>query len=278
MRPVFANSASVRAAERLILRGGRWQVLTLRVRYGFFIHPSAGPVLIDTGYGPHVTAGADRSPALRFYTAMLGPHLNGSQSPLALLARHGLSPDDVTTIIVTHFHADHVSELKAFPKARFILDLAALTSLEQMGTAKRLHHGVFMELLPEGIADRSVDVGALVRKPSPLGLPDGYDLFGDGSALAIPLPGHGHGHFGVCFPNQSPPLLYGVDTQWLTRAITEDRAPGYPAKLLFSDPAAAAKSNAVVGTFCAHGGQLVLCHDPALTPYDVPEIDGWSAR
>ena len=49
MKPVFANSAWVKAPEKLILRGGRWKQRYLRVRYGFFIHPTVGPILIDTG-------------------------------------------------------------------------------------------------------------------------------------------------------------------------------------------------------------------------------------
>ncbi|TIX61436.1 MAG: MBL fold metallo-hydrolase, partial [Mesorhizobium sp.] len=42
MKIVFANSAWVSAAERLILRGGGWHSVRLRVRYGLFIHPQAG--------------------------------------------------------------------------------------------------------------------------------------------------------------------------------------------------------------------------------------------
>ncbi|TGV71846.1 MBL fold metallo-hydrolase, partial [Mesorhizobium sp. M00.F.Ca.ET.149.01.1.1] len=52
MKIVFANSAWVSAAERLILRGGSWQSVRLRVRYGLIFHAVAGPVLIDTGYTP----------------------------------------------------------------------------------------------------------------------------------------------------------------------------------------------------------------------------------
>lgn len=273
MTPMFANSATVRAAERLMLRGGSWTSAALRVRYGFFIHPVAGPVLIDTGYGPTVTQGEARSGALKFYTRILRPELHAAQSPEALLARHGLKSTDVTTIIVTHFHADHVSELNCFPQARLILDLDAFHALGRLGALMRLHYGIFMELLPGDLERRALDVARMPRVKAPCGLPDGFDLFGDASVLGVPLPGHGHGHFGVCFANESPPLLYGVDTQWLNRAILEDRAPGYPAQLLFSDKAAVPRSNAILRTFCKNGGRLVLCHDPERTPYDLPEAE-----
>lgn len=271
MTPLFANSATVHAPERLMLRGGAWASAAVRVRYGFFVHPQAGPVLIDTGYGPTVTQGESRSAALKLYTRALRPHLHAPQSPAALLGRYGLKPSDVTTIIVTHYHADHVSELKQFPNARFILDLEALHSLRGMRPLARLHYGVFMELMPDDLENRAQDIASLPRIASPCGLPDGCDVFGDGAVLAIPLQGHGHGHFGVCFTNESPPLLYGVDTQWLNRAILEDQAPGYPAQLIFADTAAAARSTAIARSFCNNGGRLVLCHDPAPTPYDWTE-------
>lgn len=274
MKLQFANSATVRAPERLMLRGGRWQSLSLKVRYGFFVHPTAGPVLIDTGYGPEVTEGTERSAALKLYARMLGPHLHDSQLPDALLTRHGLKAADVSAVIVTHFHADHVSALKQFPSARLILDLAALRNVRELSSPVRLHHGIFLELLPDDLDVRARDISASSEVAAPLELPDGYDLFGDGSVLAIPLPGHGHGHFGLCFPNESPPLLYGVDTQWLNRAIVEDRAPGYPAQLIFADKAAAVTSTAIARRFAANGGRLILCHDPEDTLYDVPEVSG----
>src|SRR5689334_19267980 len=109
MRVVFANSAWVSAAERLILRGGTWQSVRLRVRYGLFFHPAAGPVLVDTGYTPEALSGDRRGRMLRLYGALLKPQLNADEQVLPLLRRFGLSPDDIRTIIVTHFHADHIS-------------------------------------------------------------------------------------------------------------------------------------------------------------------------
>ena len=116
MKPVFANSAFVSAPERFYLRGGGWRAVPLRVRYGLFEHPTAGLVLIDTGYGPRVTEGK-RSLALRLYNAILGPDLVRSGQPAAVLQRLGFTPDDVSIVIVTHFHADHVAGLDAFAAA-----------------------------------------------------------------------------------------------------------------------------------------------------------------
>ena len=69
-------------------------------------------------------------------------------------------------------------------------------------------------------------------------------------------------HLGVLWPMQTPPLLYAADTQWLWRAIAEDRAPPLLTGMVFSDEAAARDAEHFVRAFAAAGGDVVLCHDP----------------
>lgn len=257
IRPVFANTASVPARERYVLRGGAWRKVQLRVRCGLIVHPEHGPVLIDAGYGPRMYQGR-RSLALRAYAAVLGPKLHPLESPLALLADHRFLPDDVKRVIVTHLHADHVSCLRDLPAARFITDGQV---------AGQLRHGVFNELLPDDFADRCDDLRALPKRDLPFGLGQAFDLLGDGSVLGVPLPGHAPGHFGVCFPGDTP-LLYAVDAQWMRAAILEDRLPGFPIAAIIADRPAMAESVAFIRRFAEAGGEIMTCHDPAPTRYD----------
>ncbi|WP_313529370.1 MBL fold metallo-hydrolase [Shinella sp.] len=268
MKPVFANSAFVTAPERLFLRGGAWRRVPLKVRYGFFRHPTAGPVMIDTGYGPRVTEGP-RSLALRLYNAILGPNLAAEGQPEPVLRRLGLKSDEVGTIIVTHFHADHVASLNLFPKARIIAKADLLRKILKQPARKNLRHGIFRDLLPADFASRVEDVDGVAVREAPLGLGRGRDLFGDGSVLAIDLPGHAEGHFGLCFAGLPVPLLYAVDVQWCTEALEEDRRPGFPASLIADNPQALAESTRRVLAFRQAGGEVLLCHDPAESRYDL---------
>jgi hypothetical protein len=71
------------------------------------------------------------------------------------------------------------------------------------------------------------------------------------------------------------PLLYATDTQWLMRAIVEDRCPGFPASIIAYDRAAARWSVEVVRNFIAAGGEAMLCHDPQPHRLDLdPELGG----
>lgn len=269
MKIVFANSAWVSAAERLILRGGSWTSVLLRVRYGLILHPQAGPVLIDTGYTPHVTVGDGRSTALRLYSAVLKPRLNETEQPLAVLARFSLSPQDVRAVIITHFHADHMSGLSLFPNARFIANDAAWARTKAKTVWQNLRHGVFKELFPPDFETRLDGLSSKQQIEPRGGVPGGADLFGDGSAVAVDLPGHADGQFGLLFPNLDRPLLYAVDAQWLIAALVENRTPGLPATLLAEDAAALEPTSATLRRFMATGGEVMLCHDPAMTAYDL---------
>ncbi|TPJ55039.1 MBL fold metallo-hydrolase [Mesorhizobium sp. B2-7-1] len=269
MRIVFANSAWVSAAERLILRGGRWQSVKLRVRYGLIFHPAAGPVLVDTGYTPEALSGERRSRTLRLYGALLKPELDADEQILPVLRRFGLSPDDIRTIIVTHFHADHISGLSLFRNARFIASDTAWARVKGRSVRQNLRHGVFTELFPPDFEARLEGISAKPRVAPQGDMPGGADLFGDGSVIAVDLPGHADGQFGLLLNRLDRPLLYAVDVQWLLTALTENRTPGFPATMIAEDAAAIEPTSAMLRRFMAAGGEVMLCHDPVPTPYDL---------
>ena len=269
MTPVFANSAWVNAPQTLIQRGGAWKNVALKVRYGLFRHPDHGAILIDTGYTHETTQGAHRGRALRLYAGILKPKLNEMHQPQQFLSHFGLSVDDIKYVIITHFHADHISGLKQFPNARFIGCGKAFARIRSNHTIRNLSHGLFTELLPKDFTERFTGLDDLPQSErSVFGLPTGANLFGDGSAQTIPLPGHAHGHFGIVFPKEETPLLYAVDVQWLQSAL--QRTPlRFPSSLVADDKRQLAASSDIVAQFQSRGGTVVLCHDPSDTPFDV---------
>lgn len=253
MRPLFANSATITVPEHLVLARGGSHPVHLGVRFGVWVHPTQGPILIDTGYGPEVTTGR-RSLALTLYAALLKPRLE--DQPEDVLARLGLEAGDVRTLFITHFHADHISGLRRFPNARLIAmgwaDIKAQTPWH------RLRHGIFTELLPPGFETRLIAVESLAPVSLPFG--EGFDVLGDGSLLALPLPGHATGHCGLVWPEQR--LIYAADAQWLHRAMSETRPPRGPARLIYDDEAAMERSLATLRGAEAQGYEIVMCHDP----------------
>ena len=266
MRPEFHISATVPAPSRALARGLRGGWIRLPVRWGLLRHPEHGPVLIDTGYTSAVTADPGRSLGLRAYQAALRARLTGTGTMTAVLARAGIAADDVRHVIVTHLHANHVAGLKALPRARFHVAIAAIAQLDRPRRTL-LRHGIFPELLPEDFVARADPLESRRMVAAHEALGDGHDVFGDGAIVAVPLPGHADGHVGLLFRGATP-LLYACDAQWVRDALQDGRHPGPPLSLICADRTAWRETTARLRAFAGAGGEIVLCHDPAPTRQD----------
>ena len=253
------TSSHVRVPLGLVLTGGGRRRVDLTVRYGLIEGPD-GPWLVDTGYGPRVTTGP-RSLALRCYAALLRPRLIEAASPLAVLRRdYGWAPEDVRTIIVTHWHADHVAHLRDFPAARLIACGEGWRQVAAMSGRQAVQHGIFRELLPDDVGERLVPLQDFAQADSGTGLGRGYDLMGDGRLLAISLPGHAPGHLGLLRRTPQGPLLYATDVAWTMQALAEARTPALAQRVVCHDRVAASRQEERVRTFMGEG-RVALCHD-----------------
>jgi glyoxylase-like metal-dependent hydrolase (beta-lactamase superfamily II) len=268
--PRFFTTSLLPVWERLVLKGGRWRKIDLRVRVGYFYHETLGHSLIDTGYFNAATLRRiGRSPFLSLYRTLLRPSTLADDPLVANLARFGVNRQQIQTILVTHFHADHIGRLCEFPQAKIICSRHAWVSYGRHSRLKNALAGVFDVLIPDDIETRMAFFEDYPVVAAPYGLGSGYDLLEDGSLLAIDLPGHADGHIGFCFSQLPNPLLYATDTQWLIKAIHENRAPGFPASLVAADGQAQRSSMKRVEAFARRGGDVMLCHDPNSHPYDL---------
>ena len=84
-------------------------------------HPSAGPLLVDTGLHPSVAVepgqAMGRLGGLIFKDVRMEPE----QTVPAQLRARGIEPGEVTNIVMTHLHSDHASGIAEFPDARFVV-------------------------------------------------------------------------------------------------------------------------------------------------------------
>ena len=254
------NSAYIDVFAGLVQKGAGLRRIRLTVRYGVIDLKESGLCLVDTGIGPEVTQGR-RTAALRLYSAVLRPQLNQEQSPEATLRNLGASPADIRLMVVTHFHADHVSSLRAFSNAKIITSALATRSVMRMSSAAALHHGIFKELIPSDIERRLLPLEDLKRVPTGTVLGEGHDLFGDASYLAVPLPGHAFGHFGIYWSDDTGPVIYATDAAWTSEALMHDRTPFMSSAIVFDDRRAGKQTQGLLREFVRQGGRVHLCHD-----------------
>ena len=108
------------------------------------------------------------------------------------IAFHGIGPEQVRLIVLSHLHGDHVAGLRDFPDARVVVGDGALApGWRDRSAWANTAHGFVPDLLPDDLDGRLLPLAELTVGPTGLGerLRNGYDLFGDGTAFVLPLPG-----------------------------------------------------------------------------------------
>lgn len=226
-----------RHLECMAARGGRWQQVEFPALCGLIEHPTRGWLLYDTGYAGHFFTATECWPE-RLYRAALPVALPAQETLATQLAGFGLTAADIGTVIVSHYHGDHIAGLRDFPKARFIA-LSADTDHFAGLAGKRWRAtlgGHLPGLLPDDYFARIEVADAKPRRDLPDWLApfqSGFDLVGDGSLLGVPLPGHSHGQLGLFIPDaDGRPAFLCADACWSLPALREGRPPSRLALLI----------------------------------------------
>jgi N-acyl homoserine lactone hydrolase len=183
-------------------------------------HPSAGLILIDTGFHPSVAVNPRQNLGRLMLLVFKDPQMDPGQAVSAQLRERGLSPGDVRVVIMTHLHTDHASAIAEFPEATFVVSKpeweAATDAGQRHGYVKRqFDHGFDYRLLDFDGPDAS----------SFSGFGRSFDLFGDGSVRAVFTPGHTLGHMSVVLRTKGPEVLVAGDAIYLHETLDTGRLP-----------------------------------------------------
>lgn len=192
------------------------------------IHPDEGPILFDTGYDPAFFAATEPFPE-RLYRWVTPVTLEPGQAVGDQLARFGFAPGDIRTVVVSHFHGDHIAGLTRFPRARILCARAGLDQLQRNGRFARARQGLLAALAPTDIGTRAAffeDRPEVALGPDLAPFETGADLLGDGSLLAVQLPGHCPGHWGLLVRQLDDRTRFLIaDAAWSSGAVRDDVPP-----------------------------------------------------
>ena len=150
--------------------------------------------LIDTGE----TAAARDVPFARM-------EVTPDQELPAAVAAAGFSLDDVSEVVITHAHGDHIDGL-VHVRRRVLIDEPELRFAGSMNA--RVMRRVLRQPLPPGFAPEP-----LVMDDGPFGaFPHSRRLSDDGRIVAVPTPGHTPGHLSViCVDDSGRHVLLAGD-------------------------------------------------------------------
>lgn len=260
-----------RNSECLTIEGGTLRPVPFPAGFALIIHPQHGHLLFDTGYAQRFFTETEHFPQ-RFYRIVTPVTLGKQESAVQQLRKLGIEPSMIKHVILSHFHADHIAGLKDFSSANIIYKREAYDAVKGLGTLAAVKAAFLPKLLPDDLAERSQYIEQLneIVMPDHFPFRSGFDLFGDGSLIAVDLPGHAAGQIGLFLKTSKQQVFLCADAVWSSKAIRENRLPHPLTRLILNN------YEAFVSTF----GKLRSLHQqyPQITiipSHCQASIDGW---
>ncbi len=224
--------------ECITRRGGNWKNIEVPA-YCFLIHHRKyGYILYDTGYSERLSQITSRMPYC-LYAKVTPFYIGKDESLRAQLSQDGISEDMINYIIISHFHADHISGVSDFSKAKLLCLESCYADVKNTKKLQTVVKGFFPDLLPKDLQSRLsfVDETRVFNIPDQLrAFQEGYDIFEDGSLIGIELPGHATGQLGLYFRlSEGKAIFLVADSAWSSKAIHDFDLPWQITRLIHSD-------------------------------------------
>jgi N-acyl homoserine lactone hydrolase len=201
------------------------------------VHPK-GTVMFEAGGIPDREFPANGAPVKEGV-------MTASKPLLPQLAAAGYRPEDITYLVMSHYHSDHTANANAFAKSEWIVQKA--------------ERDYMFQEKPAGII-RPEHYSALRNAKTRILDNENLDIFGDGTVVVMPAPGHTPGHqvLVVKLAKTGPVMLSG-DLYHYPEEITTGRVPTFE----FSAEQSAATRKRLATFLKQTGTQLWIEHDIA---------------
>jgi glyoxylase-like metal-dependent hydrolase (beta-lactamase superfamily II) len=223
--------------EKVVLPNGSLKSLKFPATVALLQHPTMGYILFDTGYAARFFQATKKFP-YSIYEKLTPVFFSEEKSIKNQLEKDGITSEQIHTIILSHFHGDHIGGIKDFPDAKILTFKKAYQSIQSMSKLRALLKGCLLDLLPDDIDARIlyIDQDEIPLDKSYGDFTKGYDVFGDTSIIAVDLTGHAIGQFGIFVNLQSGKRVFlCADAVWISQAYEQFIFPHKVANLLIED-------------------------------------------
>lgn len=198
--------------------------VTLPVSCYLIEHPN-GRLLIDTGISRDMSPDGmfDREAVNRliypYLTDYFRPSVAMGCTVTEKLATLGLAPEDIDTVMLTHFDPDHTAGLRSLKNAKRLL----VPQEEYFWSCRTVYRyrepwKLWIDEGTEYFWFKGTGVGPNWWS---------YDFFGDGTVSFIHLPGHTAGHTGVKIENNGKFIILAADACYSMENVKNLTVPGF---------------------------------------------------
>lgn len=225
----------------------------------FVIEHERGLVLFDCGQDRRSVTDKDYYPgglAGVVYRRLAEFAIGEGETLVSLLKAQGHNPADVTHVVVSHLHQDHMGCIEDLPNAELITSKAEWKAMHSMGA--EMNGYLVKHIEAAGDRWRQIDFTEKVADAAPF--PAAFDLFGDGSLVIVPTPGHTPGSISMLVRSDNfDPLLLVGDLTFDAPHFGCDHLPG------LGNLRSLKESTKLVEGLAARTPGLGICaaHDPA---------------
>jgi glyoxylase-like metal-dependent hydrolase (beta-lactamase superfamily II) len=225
----------------MALRGAGMKVCRFPAR-AYLIETARGHgrYLWDTGYASHFVD-STRSGLFAWYRRVTPVHFDEREAVVAQLRARGIQTEDLTALILSHFHGDHIAglrDLQGTPTWLSGTGWAATRSLRGIGA---LRQGFVPGLIPSDFESSMTAIESfpqIALPPELAPFTHAYAAPGaDEEVLIVELPGHAAGHLGAFVATASGWVLLASDAAWSPSSYRDLVGPSRLAHLIMDDPA-----------------------------------------
>lgn len=158
--------------------------------YAWLIEHLEGPIVVDTG---ETAKTGEKGYLPRFhpyYSRAVRFNVKPEEEVGPQLAKLGVDPAEVKTVIMTHLHTDHAGGLYHFPNAKIFVDPIELKA--GSGFSGKMN-GYLNNRWPEWFQPEPIQFN-----DGPVGpFPQSFQVTADGAVCVVPTYGHSPGHVSV---------------------------------------------------------------------------------
>lgn len=220
--------------------------------------------LWDTGYANHFYD-ATRSGVYALYPKITPVYFETNEAIYQQLKAQGLSPKDLSGVILSHFHGDHIAGVKDFPQVPLICSGKGWQKMRSLKGLSAVRKGYIPTLLPNDFEQRTQFVETFLQIELPAILSPfkkGYVLpESNQEVIFVPLEGHAAGQIGAFVQTEEGWVLLAADAAW-SKANFRGQPPSRLANLIMDDSRAFYQTLEKLSALDRNGISIILSHEP----------------
>ncbi len=226
-------------AACMALRGAGMKVCRFPAR-AYLIETAHGRFLWDTGYASHFID-STRSGLFAWYRRVTPVYFDEREAVVRQLGEQGIQTKDLSAVILSHFHGDHIAGLRDLQGTPTWLSGAGWAVTRSLRGIGALRKGFVPGLIPPAFESSMTAVERFPRIELPEELAPFTHAYAapgaDGELLIVELPGHAAGHLGAFVATASGWVLLASDAAWSPASYREGVGPSRLAHIIMDDPA-----------------------------------------